>query len=258
MTQQTRDWLAGFARHFDLPGDYLVFDIETSGGSAEEDVVTQVGYVVVQGGHAVDSFEFVLGWPGSGLVDELQLRRRLEDTLWRSQQHGRVLPMSWERMQLEGVPPLDGLNDLFSLLESCQKSLVPLVAHGGYRFDCRMLLGADQRFARRGFQFSDNELYDTGSIERGSQTMAPLRPGETLAACCRRLLGGKQKAYWNLHEHCASKYDLTARLPAPAAQSHNAGYDALLTHFLFEQFRDMAGVSQSAAALRSAQELATP
>ena len=46
--------------------------------------------------------------------------------------------------------------------------------------------------------------------------------------------------YSNLDRHCVTKYKLTEKYDLNMADAHTAGFDAMLTHLLMEEFRELS------------------
>lgn len=240
-------WFRAFARRFPLPDRYLVFDVETTGADARYDVITQVGYLLVEGGAVACELGAVLDWTADRRYDPAAIAARLDAIRARiewdeaGRPTGRTLPMTVARMRAEGVPPGPVLAAVRDLFADCAAGGVGFVAHCGYMLDQRMLEAA---FAGgRPFRFRADHLYDTGAMEKGSQTGDLPRPAESLDAFSRRVLysrrDGAGRVKFNLADHAFRKYDL-GRYGLDPAAAHDALVDCRMTYRLFETFRALS------------------
>jgi len=232
------------------PRSYCTFDCETSGFVRDKDLIVEMGHCLVEDGKPVDRLSLVLDWTEHDIVPDHWLRRRLDETRQAMAQDGKTYCMTYERMRAEGVrPPEKVLRFYYDLFSTLIERRFLFAAHGGF-FDEEMLAHAVAGFRiADGFQFPDNQLFDTMSIEKGNQLAhdrnAQPRPGETLRSYFRRLrfLKGGGKVRSSLDQHCAVKYDLARRYGLDMSQAHSAGFDAYLVHLLMEEFGAQAAKS---------------
>lgn len=221
--------------------DYLVFDLETSGFDASRDLILEVGLCSVRGRRAEDTQLVVLDWPGCPEVDQAWLRWRIANTVARARADGRDLPLSYDRLRTHPrrVPPLAGLRLVYGWLGDAFGRGELVVGHNAKAFDARFLkshfrdwLGVDD------FGFPPGRLYDTGILEKGAQLGVMPWGGETFDHYCERVDAKRvAKLRWNLNDHCVAKYDLLRRHNITDPRPHQADFDALLNHYLFEELR---------------------
>lgn len=240
-----------------LPQSYLAFDVETSGLSPKEDVVLQIGWAMVEDRKLVDRGAVVVDWTrrnGDGWVEWLSQRIDRTRQNIECDRGGYASGNTWNfsvaRLRAEGCDPLIAFDQFRRLADDCRAGGFAFVGHYGLRCDqpmldrsCVEVLGPD-----RGFQLAPNEYHDTMALEKGVQLCPAVQPGETWAAFIRRaytLGGNKVKA--SLDRHCAGKYDLHNKHQLDMGQAHEAEFDAVLTHLLFEEFRAIMGGESAAA-----------
>lgn len=233
-----RDRFEGF------PSDYLAFDVETTGFKVGEDLVAELGYVLVRGSRPVDRGWVFLDWTRDPGVDQGWLRERIEQTrrhveTKNGQPTGRTYHVNYDRLR-DGMDPREALRRYERLFLDNRDAGHFCVAHNGYHFDARFIEYHLRNLVGSDFRFGDYELFDTGVVEKGSQGAMTPWAGETLrdfsARVSRTWLKG---VYWSM-DHCAPKYGLAERLGLRSAEIHDAAVDSLLTHALFEEFRSRA------------------
>ena len=252
-------WFADFEDKIgNFPDDYVVFDLETTGtafGSKApvkgyHDLITQIGHCIVRNRKLGANDGLILNWysPEYQALHEypdVMSERWLSDSLARLEQiftdKGRVYQVPEARMRADGADPkyvLEFYHDLFT--RSRAKALF-FVGHNACSFDSRFLRYHFQHYLGKDFKFGANELLDTGMIEKASQMTASNLPwpGDTMRDWCERIYAVPQRIKWNLDHHCANKYQLAERFDL-SGEAHDAGFDCLLTHHLFETYRDIA------------------
>ena len=240
-------FLRTFAASFGgFPKNYLSLDIETSGVNSNEDLILQVGYCLVEEGKPVEQVSVVLNWPDSGLVEEDWLRDRLERTRKQiefakdGRATGKRYDFTYEFLQT-GEPPVATLDSFHGLLMDLRRATYGFVAHNGYNFDGKMLASHFKNYLHKEWSFLDNELWDTGMIEKASQLNSVPHEGDTLRSFSARVAAGRFKGvFWNLGEHCVKKYALDQKHGIGTMKNCDAGFDAWLDHLLFEEFKLLA------------------
>lgn len=244
-------WFRAFARRYPLPSRYLVFDLETSGSNLHTDVIAQFAYALVDAGVVQCELAVTLNWADAGFHNP----RDLDDRFDRIRRHievdedgrptGETFPLSVAKMRRDGVPPLPALAALSELLLDCRAGRVPFVTHCGLKFDRPMLEAALAGFpGDRAFRFRDDEIYDTGAMEKGSQTGDTPFPAEPLGEFLRRVLhkrrDGAGRVKYALHRWCGPRYELPRRYGLDPATAHDALVDCRATYRLFEIYRAFA------------------
>lgn len=127
------------------------------------------------------------------------------------------------------------------LVEAQRAAGFKFVMHNGYNFDAPRLCNHFQRWLSRAVEFGPDEIWDTGMIEKALQLNAVPDRGESMRAWSRRVGGVRAKGVmWALDAHCVPKYGLVESHGLDESEAHGAGYDAYVTHLLFEVYRRMA------------------
>lgn len=224
-----------------FPGNYLVFDIETTGGKVGEDLIGQLGYVKVRDGEQVEMGSVFLDWTRHPGVDQDWLRARLARTTTHVADRNAYYQVTYERLQA-GMEPVEALRRYLGLLVENREAGFFLVAHNGYRFDARFLEEHFSTFLDVEYKFNDEELFDTGMLEKGAQDLLGLESGESLRDFFTRSGKGNNKGVqWSLVDYCVPKYKLDAKTGIDVMDAHDAMVDCILTRALFEEHRKQAG-----------------
>ena len=236
-----------------FPDNYLVIDLETTGLAHESDLVGKIGHCQVVNRRPVGNAGVILNWTVRPDVDQAWLIRRLAETKYQfehdknGQLNGRHYQLSIERMVAEGADPVTVLAFYLDWLFDCRRDGVVIVAHNGYNFDCPFLETAFRRFLGANWKFGNNDVFDTGMIEKASQLQLLPWAEESIRAYSKRIYNQRAAGvYWALDSHCNQKYRLGERHGITMASLHEPEMDALLTHHLFEEFRRLAEESINA------------
>lgn len=230
------------ARFKDFPNNYLVFDVETTGVKFGEDLVAQLGYVLVRDRRPVDQGQVYLDWTREPAVDQAWLKKRVESTRRHVETKdgrptGRTYKVSYEDMR-RGMKPADALQRYFDLFLANRADGGFFVAHNGYHFDAKWIEEHFSTFIGERFRFDDFELFDTGMIEKGAQAAMCPWVGESVRDYSLRVSRIWLKGvFWSLDGFCVPKYKLDEKMNTKTADAHDAAVDCLLTHALFEEHR---------------------
>ena len=231
-----------------LPDTYLVFDLETTGFAPESDLILQIGHCLVVDRKVADRQSFLLDWtraaPDRGhwpSRNGQQIRPWLENRIGQLaeafRQQNKPFHTTLERLVTEGVDPVSTLLDYRSWLEEINERHWFLVTHNGYAFDCRFLEAHFDRFGKP-LSFRSDNVFDTGAILKAAQLGLALHPGESLQQFATRVHKIRAKGVrWSLSEFAVPLFGLDAKYGLDMARAHDAGTDALTTHFLFEEMR---------------------
>lgn len=242
------EWGSNFTVQYghDFPLDYLALDTEFT-GSSKDDLILEVGHVMVEGGHVVDKLDIVLNWyeyPGikeDWLDYKLNNMRAIVGTGWN---------LTPSYVQKKGISPLKALNFYYDLFESWAARDLFFVAQNGISADERMLEVNFSRFLNKTFQIPLNRYFDTGALFKASQiweacsgealpfksAMIPHK-SESLKAYCKRIIGLKVKGVkWSL-SLILDHYGLLQKHSVRSEQLHSAGFDALCLHWIMEEYR---------------------
>jgi len=253
--QQTQDemevivnyWPISFRKLYGgyWPKNYICFDIETTSIFSTYDFIIQWGHCIVRDQRVVDRVSVLLDWskeqnlffqkcPNSNLDEffknvELQYRHR----------KCKIHP---DRLKREGLPPLQGLNYIWSFLERHLKNNSIFVAHNGLKFDEKVLRSNLRFLLVPDFQFGPNQLIDTNAVEKASQLIHDERfhplPNDNLRSYFKRVLNlHVDGVRSNLPKHCYNKYIKYALGDSCRRDFHDASFDAYCCHVLMEEWR---------------------
>jgi hypothetical protein len=242
-------WLKMFQDLFGgFPRDYTVLDIETTGPDAAADLILNIGHVIVEDGQVVQQLDAFLDWTREGRVNQQWLINRMEDTRQAMASRGREYKMSYDLIRTRGEDPIGILQAYHSLLKEQQASKYAFVMHNGYNFDAPRLCNHFKRWLGLDLSFGPNEIWDTGMIEKASQLQSIPDRNDTMQSWSKRVGGIRAKGVmWALDAHCVPKYNFATRYNLDESEAHGAGYDAYVTHLLFEEFRQIASNYQAPA-----------
>lgn len=250
-----RHWNPEFRKLYgeSFPSTYMAVDCEYTGGNEEKDLIMEIGHVLVRDHQVVDRGNYVLNWSNHHVVPERWTREALKRIESRMMSAGRKWRITWDVMQNEGVKAEKVFEFYYELFTSWKDQGGLFVAHNGFYADERMLKGAFEGFLTKDFSFGENQLFDTGAIEKASQCLIsdnpsiqakrsvwlPM-PGDTLRSYFLRVTRTPAKhIHWST-EFCAKKYRLIERFQLDQEQHHRAGFDAYLSHLLMQEYCALA------------------
>lgn len=233
-----------------FPESYLCVDTEYTGGNEAKDLIVEIGHTLVENRQVVDQFSVVLDWSNHPIVPDHWVRLALRRIELKMAESNRPWRVTYEVMKDEGIKPEKALQFYYQLFQTIKQRKLLFAAHHGYFADERMLRGHFEGFLGKTFRFGENDLFDTGAIEKASVCLDSPDPevvkkrklflpreGDTLEKYFRRVVGARIKGvYWNL-QHCAKKYNIHEKFGLDANNHHTAGFDSLVVHYLMEEFR---------------------
>jgi len=229
-----------------FPPTYLVLDIETA-GNGKEDLVVELGHVIVQDCVIADKLNLVLNWYKHANVDSQQLT----DKLFKMKN---IIGMAWkllpERLKTEGIDPIEGLNFYYDLLQSWIEAKLPFVAQNGLSTEERILDATFKRFLGKSFCFPSNLYFDTGALFKASyvyeakdSSLIPYRnivlpnKTETLKEYCKRIIYAKTgNVGWSVSK-MLNHYNLFEKHAIDSDTLHCAMHDCLCLVYIMEEFR---------------------
>lgn len=242
------EWEPSFTEKYGhvFPNTYLCIDTEYTGGNEREDLIVEIGHVMVHEGHVIDRMNVVLDWSSHKELNPAFVRYKLDDIRARMGEDWRV---TWEVMQEEGIAPIKALRFYSKLFDIWHKRDLPYVAHNGRKSEERMLRGVFNRFIHKPFFMHENQLWDTGAIfkatrlhESREDAHASARwktipdSADSLKSYFERVLNARLKGIrWNL-KYCLEYYNLTDKLE-DTHRFHQADYDAYCSHLLMQEYR---------------------
>lgn len=242
-------WDSSFTSKYghQFPTSYLCFDTEFTGRSERDDLIVEIGHVLVEDGKVVDKLNLVLNWYELDVVPSAWLDYKLNQMRYIVGPGWRLLP---EVVKAEGINPLQALRFYYKLFQTWAQRNMPFVAQNGINADEPMLRGNLNRFLNRPFEIPANSYFDTGAIFKANQVwqshdnelanyrsvMLPSRT-DTLKSYFQRICGVRIRGLqWSLKlilEH----YDLIQKHKLDATKLHNAGFDAMCLHLIMEEYR---------------------
>lgn len=233
--------LGGFANTFTFPDDYFIFDLETTGFGFDQDYIIQVGWAIVRDRQIVDNDALVLNWTRHPGMNVQWLQDRLAYQAEEFAKQGKVHQLGFERIAASDVEPLDGLLVMQNLLRSTLQDNEWCMGHGAWRFDRRMIDSHQQRFFGNcnPVPWQPNSIFDTGLFVKAAQLNRLPTPTETMDDWFRKVSGIRSPVKWAMDKFCIPTFGLADRCNIDPTKCHDAGYDAMVTHYLFETFREI-------------------
>jgi DNA polymerase III epsilon subunit-like protein len=227
-------------RYMCFPDDYVVFDVETTGLTPGDDLITQVGFCLVQDRNVEENGSSLLDWTRCEGVDQDWLRWRLAETKRQMEAKGKQNHMTYERLRDEGEDPLAVLKEYATLFGDAKDGGYYYLGHNALNFDIPFFQAHFTRWGPQ-FNFDSALVVDTGLMEKAAQLNFYPWPGESLVDFYARVYNWKKKGvFWSLDRNCVPKYKLDLIHGLDMTKAHDAGFDCILTHHLFEHYRELA------------------
>ena len=237
--QILKRWSAYFEKTYGsrLPEDYICFDCETTGLSRNTDLPVEIGHVIVRGRKVVNEGSFVLNWADDNRIDATWLRTKLHETKRTMNARGCGYRFTPELLRAEGSKPNKILGFYRDLFLCNRQAGGFLVGQNAWFFDAFLLEGCFQFFLQKPFSFQENELFDTGTMEKACLMGELPRDKETLRQYFLRIKNMRMTgAQWSLGA-CAERHGLVAKHGLDMKQAHTAKFDSFVCHLLFEEHR---------------------
>lgn len=228
-----------------FPDTYLCIDTEYTGGDERQDLIVEIGHVMVQNNVVVDRMNIVLNWFSYKDISREFVQYKLDNIR-------AIMGKDWrvtrDVMQSEGIYPLKAFRFYYELFKTWHERELPLVAHNGRKAEERMLRGNFNRFINKPFFMHQNELWDTGALFKATKLFEsqdilhssvkylsiPER-SDTLKSYFERVLNCRAKGlHWNL-KHCLTHYNLLDKL-GDEHKFHRAEDDAYCSHLLMQEY----------------------
>lgn len=242
------EWEPSFTEKYGhiFPNTYLCIDTEYTGGNEREDLIVEIGHVMVQDGHVIDRMNVVLDWSTHEEVPSAFVRYKLDDIRSKMGDDWRV---TWEVMREEGISPVKAFRFYDRLFRTWHARDLPYVAHNGRKAEERMLRGNFNRFINKPFFMQDNQLWDTGALFKATRLFESTDSfqsshrwksmpdsSDSLRSYFERVINARIRGlHWNLR-HCLEYYDLMDKLE-DTHRFHQADYDAFCSHLLMQEYR---------------------
>lgn len=243
------EWSPRFKKQYGgkFPGSYLCFDTEFTGNSQSNDLVLEIGHVIVEDNEVVDHNSFVLNWykidVDAGWLDyKLNSMRGIIGPGWR---------LSPAYLKEKGKDPLDVLRFYHELFDTWKKRDLPFVAQNGVWADEKMIRSNFNRFLNRSFDLPVSNYFDTGVLFKANKIVEPNSPfvmykgivlpvaGETLRDYFIRVAGVKIAGLkWNMSA-ILDCYKLMEKHSIDRGKLHGAAYDAMCVHHIMQHYRSL-------------------
>jgi DNA polymerase III epsilon subunit-like protein len=227
-----------------FPESYTTFDTETTGFDRRRDVIVEIGHCIVRDCKVVDRLNVVINWLNHPIVPDYFVRNQLTRVRDHMRANGRDYHITPERMAREGLEPQKALSFYLEFFSELQSQGEIFAAHNGWNFDVEMLQAHFEGFLLDPFTFHEDQILDTGAIEKASQMIGDPRTlptdQDTLKSYFKRVAYMRAPGVkWRLDDHCVTRYDLARRHNLDTTKAHSAGYDAYVLHLLMEEYRQI-------------------
>jgi hypothetical protein len=233
-----------------FPSSYLCFDTEFTGRSVTNDLVVEIGHVLVEDGKVIDRLNLILNWYDHPQAHTFNLDYRLNIMKKRLGDDWKFTP---QLLKTQGINPLKALKFYHKLFKLWADRKMFFVAQNGVNADEAMLRGNFSRFINKSFDLPEDGYFDTGAIFKAfsiwnseSENVKPYKsyilPGkhETLKSyfsrvCNTRITG----VYWSL-KFILEHFNLLQKHNLSTSDLHSAGFDALCLHYIMEEYRNLS------------------
>lgn len=246
MSQQIlRQWSDYFrdVYHDVLPRDYMCFDCETT-GLRREDIPVEIGHVIVRDCQIVQQGSFVLDWTSHPKMPRDWLGERLRETAARMRERGLQYRFTPELLQSEGVDANRVLRFYRDLFLRNRGATAFFVGHNSWFCDAPLLEACFREFLQEDFQFDENEMFDTGGMEKACLLGILPEKGETMKKYFMRVRHAYAPGtHWNI-QACVERHGLQQRHSLDTSALHGAQYDSYVTHLIFEEHRGEISVQE--------------
>jgi DNA polymerase III epsilon subunit-like protein len=221
------------------PRDYLVIDVETTGLSVTQDLITQVGFCQVLDGRAVGRGSVVLNWDQDKRIDQDWFRERLNKCEREMNARGATCHMTYDVVTRTGFEPQMVMEGFFAMIDEAVRAGHAIVGHNHIAFDIPLLQSHASRFlGRPDFTINMDLAWDTGMIEKARQLAllpsAAMTRSDFFKDVRRRFAKG---VLWSLDKVCVPTYHISEKYDLNFAEAHEAGFDCYLTHLVLESQR---------------------
>lgn len=229
-------WLKNFydLHGKDLPANYIVFDLETTGLN-DIDLPTEIGHVIVRDNQVVNQGSFYLDWTQHPDVDANWFFHRLDALQRKMWSLGKPFYIDYELVTTRGISPGKALRFYYDLLQDNAKTGGALMGHNMLRFDIPMLTRTFSRFMQLGWYPQQQQyLFDTGLFEKARQMQYDVTPGTPIQDVYKKVGNAWAKGVaWKLSD-CLDRYKVHEKVEINADKLHSADYDCYCTHLVYQ------------------------
>jgi hypothetical protein len=229
----------------ELPNDYVCFDLETTGFRKDDDLIVEMGNCIVEQNAAQYYESHVLNWADPKYRDVTPrdwVKWKLKKCAEQMAKAGRTCHMTIDRMEAEGEDPIEVLETYVEIFQEWRAPGHFFVGHNVLNFDASRIEFTTGEWLGHPWVFQQQELFDTAAVEKAIVTGIEPMPGEPIYKYFKRVLDRPAPGVrWAMEPTCVEKYQLAAKYPdLNMDDAHSAGFDSMLVHLLFEEFREMA------------------
>lgn len=234
-------WNQNFLRWYGaaLPDNYLTFDCETNGLKRDWALPLEIGHCIVRDRKPVHRGHFVLNWDGYPGVETDWLCSTMAQIRKQMGAQGKPYRYDLDYLHQYGKDPTTVLEFYYRLFTKNRAAGAFFVGHNAWSFDSPLLTSVMMESLGVSWVFDENELFDTGGMEKSLLGDIPPFPDDRslkdffLRACHAYRKGVK----WNI-DACIERYDMHNRFEL--GEAHGAEEDAYVAHLLFEEHRNVA------------------
>lgn len=199
------------------PQSYVVWDLETTGLSAEKCHILEIGLIEVENGQVVNQYEWVLDHGIDIPQESIDI-------------HGITPEVVAER----GRNPQDCFNEFIDRL---QPGTIPHITHNGYRFDipwvvehAKKLLGIEHSAALDLHHHLERTMIDTAVLMKGALLEMQRGFNEPMVDYAKRVMDIRAFGVKYNVTVCCEKLGIDMN----DVETHRAGGDTLLTHRIYQ------------------------
>jgi DNA polymerase III epsilon subunit-like protein len=228
------------------PDDYFVADTETTGVKPAEDLILEFGWHMTRGRKTADNASILINWIGHfGITYEFIKERtdRLRQIMAEKGANYRYTP---EMLIEHGMPAPEAIEQIYGIFMETLDRGEMIVGHNIIGYDRAMFDAMFNRFFDgKVIPWPADAMFDTGLVEKASRQNRVPWEGDTIHAWARRAAAPPWNVKWSLDAVCIPKYRLADRFGLQPDLAHTAAFDCLVTHKLFETYREIGeGVYQ--------------
>lgn len=248
-----KDWFQYIRRcGFPFQRDYVVFDLETTGLEPLTNYIMQVGILEVVDNEIKRSTSVILDWTRILQGHQLHhLKLCLDDNrkFVRTYDPG-PYKFRLERISEVGVNPREALNIIADMCDAYLARGSYFVTFNGRRFDTKFLRLTTSDVIGRPIDIYDDVHIDVGLMEKASQVkveypykLFTLKDFYIKAVTTKPNEAFSQKqsdVKWKLPIVCEEKYHMGERYNIDFRNAHDAEFDCLITHYLYQEHYRMA------------------
>lgn len=248
MLTQVFEWLK--AKYGDrytggAPRNYLCIDVETT-GAAKDDLIVMIGHCLVEDTVPLYYEDIILNWfdYDSAIVPNEWLEDRLSLCRWHMEKKGNFHGVTLDSMRERGKPVSEVLEYCVSFYEECRAKDLVFVGHRFLYADGPPLARLFREFHGVEWKWYDDEILDTGALEKAAVTGILPDPMETVEQYLKRVMNERRSGARYGLDHCIQKYNFLDRYELDMRDRHTAGFDALMCHYLMEEYGRSGSLEQ--------------